>query len=339
MSVRNVLSNNFTAVLVQGNVFKSRVERVAVDVSGKNVVIVGVALFNVLNTLERSGEAKVGLVNRRLGASVDEQVVDKATQNTSNGRSNDRNPKVSAVGSENLVAISNNVRCETRTKVTGRVHGITSLPTETGTKSENEEAETEGSKRASGNIVGVVEGENAHHKKGRGNDFRKDGTNTDHKVCRVCAKDTTGGGATKNSSNSVTFVVVKSRSVVTVNDKGSAKGTKELGKSIDGELLPREATVNTVRKSDTRIKMATRDTTGNIDTKHDSNTPAPGDGLVGAVGTIGKNDLGYDTVTKHDHDKSSQEFGNGLTEHVPYSRPSRQSLLGLCVDDFFRHGS
>jgi len=63
--------------------------------------------------------------------------------------------------------------------------------------------------------------------------------------------------------------------------------------------------------------------------EHDSQTPAPCDGLVVAFLACAENDLGNDTITEHDQDECAKELREGFTELVSYSAPYQ---VWLCLN-------
>ena len=56
--------------------------------------------------------------------------------------------------------------------------------------------------------------------------------------------------------------------------------------------------------------------------KHDTQSPAPTDGLVVSMRTVTEDDLGDDTIAEHDQDEGTQEFREWFSKHSTYPRPS-----------------
>lgn len=304
---------------------------VAVDLANNDlgIVLVGHNGNVLLAQVGNAVETHVRHVDGGLGASEDEQVVKETTKaGTDTGSDNGDPEVVSAVGPD-AGAVAQNGRGKTGAKVTSRVDGIASLPAEGGTEAKDEEEEGKRTKVSGSQVVVVVDGVDTHHEDGRGNDFRKDHTGAGHEGGRVGAEDASGGSRQSDGSDTMSLVKVKGRLVVSVDDKGAEEGTHELGKGVDGELLPGESAEDAVGQRDGGVEMAAGDATRAVDTEHDTDTPAPGDGLVGTLLARGEDDLGDDTVTEEDDHHGANELGEGLAEHVPNARPQGDlSTLG-----------
>ena len=271
-----------------------------------------------------SGNSHGRHVDGTVSTSEDQEIVEEATKGAANNRAHNGDPEVVAASRPNLRSVAKSVTGKTGTKVTCRVNGIASLPAKGSTETENKEEQSQRTKVASRKIVLIVNGVNAHHEDSRGDNLRENHTGASHKGGRVGAENTGSSGVTNNSSNSVTLVHVNGRLVVTVNNESTQESTQKLGKGVDGQLLPREATENTVAKSDSRIKMTTRNTTRTVNTKHNTNTPAPGNRLISTISIFGKNDLCDDTITKQDNHHSTKKLGKRLPQEVSHTGPEGQ---------------
>lgn len=91
------------------------------------------------------------------------------------------------------------------------------------------------------------------------------------------------------------------------------QSTKGLSQRVDRELLPWELSENTTREGDRRVEMSTT-LAASVHAQHDTDTPAPTDGLVVTLLATGQDDLSHDTVTKHQDDERPNELGEGILQ-------------------------
>jgi hypothetical protein len=269
-------------------------------------------------------ETEPRLVDGAVGTSVDQEIVDEGTEQAAEERSNHRDPEVISSSRPNLVTVSKHVRNKTRTKVTGKVDSVTSLPTEAGTDAKDQEEQTKGHELSGANVVVIGHGVNAHHQDGRGNDFGEEHASAGHERSGVCAEDASGGSVASDSPDaSTTLKHVDGGLVVAVDDSSASHGSENLSEHVDRELAPRVATENTVGKGDGRIDVTTA-LAGGVNTKHDTDSPAPRDGLVISLLASTKNDLGDDTVTEEDQDHGTEELREGILHRLADAHPLRR---------------
>lgn len=64
--------------------------------------------------------------------------------------------------------------------------------------------------------------------------------------------------------------------------------------------------------------------------------PAPRDGLIVTLGVVTEHHLSNDTISEHEKDESSKEFGQGFSQKVSDTTPHEVWLLldGICLRDF-----
>lgn len=288
------------------------------------VVLKGQSLAASAGARDHALETHGRHVDGGLSTGEDEKVVEETAKGSTQNRSNNGDPEVVTTGSPNLSAVADNVSGETRTKVTSGIHGVTGFPAKRGTETKDKEDENQRTEVSSRQVVGIVDSVDTEHEDGGSDELGEKHTGACHEGSRVGAENASSRGGTANGTDTNTLVHVKSRLVVTVNNEGTEEGTHELSKDIDGELLPGKAAEDTVGKGDGGVEMTTRDTTRAVDTKHDTNTPRPRDGLVGTVGVLGHDDLGNDTISEENNHHGTDELGEGFSKDVPNARPKRQ---------------
>ena len=125
----------------------------------------------------------------------------------------------------------------------------------------------------------------------------------------------------------MSLVHVKGRLVVCVDNESTDESSKELGEDVGGELFPGEASEDGIGKGDGRVKMGSRDTTRSVDTKHDTDTPAPGDGLVSTIFVTGEDYLGDDTVTEQNDEHGTQELSERFADLMSDAWPERKASV------------
>lgn len=288
------------------------------------VVLKGQGLAASAGTRHHALKPHGGHVDGRLNASENKEVVDETAKGGTQNRRNNGDPKVVATGSPDLRTVADDVTGETGAKVTRGIHGVAGFPAKRGAQTKDKKDENQRTKVASRQVVVVVDGVDAKHEDGGSNKLGKKHAGARHKGRRVCAENATSTGGAANGAHTHALVHVKRGLVVAVNNKRADKGTHELGKDVDGELLPGKAAKDAVGKRDGRVEVATGDTTRAVDAKHDADTPRPRDGLVGTVGVLGHDDLGNDTVSKENDHHCANELGKGFSEGVPNAGPKRQ---------------
>jgi len=100
-----------------------------------------------------------------------------------------RNPEVVPTCGPYLMTISNHVRYESWTKVTGKVDRISCLPAKAGTNAEYDEEEAEWSKRTSTDVSLVLECVDHEHEKSAGDELGEKHSGLGHEFSRVSAED------------------------------------------------------------------------------------------------------------------------------------------------------
>lgn len=210
--------------------------------------------------------------NLQCMVSNDESCIITAKRGDTGEGENTTYPEIVTTCGPHFMAISNHERHQSGTKVTSKVDGITSLPTEAGTNTKDEEEEAERHQVSSSNVVRVGQGEDAEHEDAAGNEFGEEHACPGHESGRVCAKDASGSGrASHGSDTGAPFKGIESRLVVGIHDGSASHGSEELGKGIDGELSPRVTAVETVGKGHRWVEV-TAGLSANIDAKHDSDS-------------------------------------------------------------------
>lgn len=207
------------------------------------------------------------------------------------------------------------------------------MPAEGGTDTENEEDKNQGTKVASGQVVGIVNCVNAHHQNRRSDNLREELTSLGEERLRVGAENASSRSGTANGTDTMALKVVDGTLVVSVNNESSNESTEHLTKNVERELLPGESTENAVSESDSRVQVTTRDTTRGVDTEHDTDTPRPIDGLEITLSTSRKDNLGDDTITEQQQNHGTHELGEGLTESVSHAGPKGQVAATLARVD------
>lgn len=89
-------------------------------------------------------QTPVRSIDRAL-ASEEQDVVEEAAECATAEWSDHGNPEVIVAGSPHLWTVSDHVRHQARTKVTGKINGVSCLPAEAGSDAENNEEESQGS--------------------------------------------------------------------------------------------------------------------------------------------------------------------------------------------------
>lgn len=285
-------------------------------------VVLDSGVLLLAEDVENSVEAHVRPVKRRLVTSVDEEIVEETTEGGSNEGGNDGHPEVVVAGSPDLGAISNHGSDKSGAKISGQVDSIAGFPSKTSANGEDEEKENERSQGTSREVLVVVDGENSKLQNCRGNHLREELAGGAHEFGRVGTEDACGGlGAANGSAALAALVDVDGRSVVSVNERSTHHTSQKLGNEVDGELTPGEASVNTRGESHGGVEMTTGNSTSGVHAKHDTETPAPRNGLVVTLGSTGKSDLGDDTVTEENENQTAPELSKGLSQLVSDSGP------------------
>ena len=101
-----------------------------------------------------------------------------------------------------------------------------------------------------------------------------------------------------------------------------------LSQHVYWEFPPWEFPKHTIRKRNCRIQVSTRNTR-RVDTKHDAQPPAPGDGLVVSVGSAAENDLCNDTIAEHEDHERSHELREWFPECPSDPWPAKSSIRSL----------
>lgn len=170
-------------------------------------------------------------------------------------------PKVVSTSRKDFVAVADKVRDEARTKVTGQVDGITSLPTEASANAKDEEEEPQGEHahvRAI-EVVRIGEAKNDELENAACDKLGEEHAGSGHEGSGICAEQASGGVFATNGANVDTALKgVNGRTVVGVDDSSSRHGSKQLCQSIDRELAPGVATVEAVGKGNGGVEMAAR---------------------------------------------------------------------------------
>lgn len=180
-------------------------------------------------------------------------------------------PEVIVASRPDLVSVTDHVRDQTRTKVTSQVHGVTRLPTEAGTKGEDQETDHQGHQVA-GAVVGQAE--EAEHEDGRGDVLGEEHAGGAQERSRVGTEDAGSRVVARDGADVATALEnVDGRPVVGVNNSSGGHGAQQLGDEVDGELAPWELAVHATGKCDGWVQVATG-LAGDVDTDHDTDTEA-----------------------------------------------------------------
>lgn len=172
------------------------------------------------------------------------------------------------------MAITDNVRHKTRTKVTSQVNRITSLPTETGTNTEDEEEQAQREECTGISVFGVGKSKDDKDEDATGDELGPPHGLSSHELSGVCAEDAGGGGGTGDGAQTrLALESIDGVVVVSVHDEGTGHAAEELAHEVGGELAPRVTAVETVDEGDGRVEVAAG-LFGDVEAQHDSEAVA-----------------------------------------------------------------
>lgn len=250
-------------------------------------------------------------VEGRLGSLGDEEVVEEASEESSDNGGDPSTPDEVAIAvGPDLTRVTECGSSYTRTEVTSRVEAVRGLGSESGSNTENQEHEHEsvGSSRH-GVVVGVSERENDGEEDGSGNHLGEEGR--DVGKVRLSSSEEEGGsrgGSSESTDTGTSLELVHKVVVVGLDEYGSQESTNDLTQNVARYFAPGESTEGSERDSDGRVEMSTRDSTGSVDTEHDTDTPSEGDGEVRTLSELREHDLTVDTVTEEDKNTCTKDL-------------------------------
>lgn len=154
------------------------------------------------------------------------------------------------------MTVTDHVRHQARTKVTGEVDGIACLPSETSTNAKDDEEEAERRQRTSSDVSIVLQSVDQEHEQGAGDELGEEHAGSGHESRRVCAEDTSGGIFAGNGTNACSALEdINRRLVVGIDDRSGRHCTKKLSEHVDWEFSPREFPEDAICKRHGRVEM------------------------------------------------------------------------------------
>lgn len=99
-------------------------------------------------------------------------------------------PEIVVAGCPNLFAVSQQVRHQSWTKVSGKINGIAGFPTEAGTNPKNDEEQAERREVSRTDIAVIFQGVDQEHQQHTPNEFAEEHAGGGHELGWVGAEDT-----------------------------------------------------------------------------------------------------------------------------------------------------
>jgi hypothetical protein len=112
-------------------------------------------------------------------------------------------------------------------------------------------------------------------------------TDVGHVRLRGGEEQATGrSGFTKSSHSISTLKLVDQVPIVCLNKQTPDTGSQDLRCSVAWNFPPRESSECSQTESDSRVQVSTRDTTGDVDSAHDADSPSERDGQVASLSEV-----------------------------------------------------
>ena len=112
-------------------------------------------------------------------------------------------------------------------------------------------------------------------------------TDIGHVRLRGGEEQATGRRGFAKSPHSVSSLkLVDQVPVVGLNKYTSDASSQNLSRSIAWDFSPRESSERSQTKGYSRVQMSTRDTTSDVDSAHDTDSPSERDGEVASLGKV-----------------------------------------------------